>query len=448
MERSNIPSSGGGGCDLISNMPDPILHHILGLLKTREAVQTCVLSKRWVHLWTCLPSLDFDSIEFTALEHPQCDSEEEESNVQRARDSLRFSTFVTTMLLMRKPLHLDMFRVSFGSLISDNLLLKEWVIYALQQNPRAVHLEFLKYPPLSLIHRLYACASLEELSIHYGAGRVSPRLAEELYLHHSERAFSKYTRRAAINLPNLKKLSFLNGSFSKNKLKDLLSSCPLLQYLSLEQCYLEEDEIAHETLQHLTTINCRIPSIISATNLVTFYCISPEQIATPNMPSLTHACVSVTDNIPMIGSWEGLASFFSGLVNVEVLELDVPYAKPQEEYVLPELPIFQKVHDFSVGFCMCSGFLFWLVTWILKKVPNLKKLTLKQQKCYGFCCGEEADRSDWIDVPLRAAISHCNNLEVVEVKYSRSDSTLKRLLDALVDGTIELQNVNIMLSKH
>ncbi|KAJ4789906.1 F-box/RNI-like superfamily protein [Rhynchospora pubera] len=445
MERSNIPSSGGSDCDLISNMPDPILHHILGLLKTREAVQTCVLSKRWVHLWTSLPSLNFDSTEFTALEHPQCDSEEEESSVQRACDSLRFSTFVTTVLLMSNPLHLDTFRVSFGSLISNNLLFKEWVIYALQHNPRVVHLEFLQYPPLSLIHRLYACASLEELGIHYGEKIVTPRLAEERFLRHHQRAFSKYTPRAAINLPNLKKLSFRNDYFSNNNLKDLLSGCPLLQYLSLEQCYLEEDEIAHETLQHLTTINCRIPSIISATNLVTFYYISSSPIPIPNMPSLTHACVTVNTHSR---SWEGLASFFSGLVNVEVLELDVSYVKPQEEYVLPELPIFQKVHDLSVGFCMCSGFLFWLVTWILKKVPNLKKLTLQQQKCYGFCCGEEADTSDWTGIPLRAAISHCKNLEVVNVKYSRSDSTLKRLLDALVDGTIELQNVNIILSKH
>ncbi|XP_076899059.1 F-box/LRR-repeat protein At2g29930-like [Bidens hawaiensis] len=47
--------------DLISNLPDPILHLILSRLPTtEEAVRTSILSTPWRYLWTSLPSIDLD----------------------------------------------------------------------------------------------------------------------------------------------------------------------------------------------------------------------------------------------------------------------------------------------------------------------------------------------------------------------------------------------------
>ncbi|KAK0602492.1 hypothetical protein LWI29_033978 [Acer saccharum] len=50
--------------DRISELPDFIIHHIMSYLSTLEAAQTCVLSKRWNHLRTSFPILDFDLIYF------------------------------------------------------------------------------------------------------------------------------------------------------------------------------------------------------------------------------------------------------------------------------------------------------------------------------------------------------------------------------------------------
>ncbi|KAJ3687296.1 hypothetical protein LUZ61_016460 [Rhynchospora tenuis] len=430
--------SSSGDCDLISTMPDPILHRILGLLKAKEAVQTCVLSKRWQHLWTSLPSLHFDSIEFTWLEEPEYDSEDEESSNKwvpeyvQEHDFAKFARFVNSVMLRRKPLPLDMFSLSFGALNSNDMLLRNWVIYAVHRNPRVVRLAFLQFSSTfvnTVLHCLYTCTSLEEL-----------------YLHHCERVSSKYTCRAVVNLPNLKRLSIYNDFLTKNELKDLLSGCPILQYLWLEQCQLQKDEITNESLQHLTIVNSKI-TFISAPNLLTFHFISSEPTATLNMLSLTYARIELKN--PMIQGWKGLASFFSGLVNVEILELQVPFKLKvkKEEILLPELPIFQKMHDFSVGgFCKCFGFC--LVTWILGKAPNLKKLTFLQlRECSCFCRGEEVNTSEWTDGSFSAAISLCKSLEFVEVKYSMSDHTVRRLVDAVFKGTKELQNVNILLSK-
>ncbi|KAG5133902.1 hypothetical protein JHK82_025090 [Glycine max] len=53
--------------DKISELPDNILLHMMNFMDTREAVQTCVLSKRWNNLWKRLTSLLFNSSEFESV---------------------------------------------------------------------------------------------------------------------------------------------------------------------------------------------------------------------------------------------------------------------------------------------------------------------------------------------------------------------------------------------
>ncbi|CAL4991861.1 unnamed protein product [Urochloa decumbens] len=56
----------GDGPDLLSALPDCLLHVIMSSLKARQAVQTCVLSTRWRDLWRSVPCLDIDLDEFRA----------------------------------------------------------------------------------------------------------------------------------------------------------------------------------------------------------------------------------------------------------------------------------------------------------------------------------------------------------------------------------------------
>ena len=46
-----------GNEDRLSDMPDSIVLHILSFLNSKDAVQTCILSRRWKDLWKQLPSL-------------------------------------------------------------------------------------------------------------------------------------------------------------------------------------------------------------------------------------------------------------------------------------------------------------------------------------------------------------------------------------------------------
>ncbi|CAN6363323.1 unnamed protein product [Urochloa humidicola] len=59
-----VPTSGGGDPDRLSALPDSLLHAIMSNLKARQTVQTCVLGRRWRHLWRSVPCLDVDHDEF------------------------------------------------------------------------------------------------------------------------------------------------------------------------------------------------------------------------------------------------------------------------------------------------------------------------------------------------------------------------------------------------
>ncbi|KAK4268299.1 hypothetical protein QN277_024979 [Acacia crassicarpa] len=53
--------------DRINDLPDSLLLHILSFLPAKEAVGTCLLSKRWRPLWPSLPTLDLKRKDFQRL---------------------------------------------------------------------------------------------------------------------------------------------------------------------------------------------------------------------------------------------------------------------------------------------------------------------------------------------------------------------------------------------
>lgn len=55
------------GEDMFDDIPDCVVRHILSFMETKDAVRTCVLSKRWTCLWTSVPSLNFNSKSFSRL---------------------------------------------------------------------------------------------------------------------------------------------------------------------------------------------------------------------------------------------------------------------------------------------------------------------------------------------------------------------------------------------
>ena len=63
---TNPKSSSESKEDILSDLPDSIIHHILSFLETKQVFQTCVLSTRWNHLTKHLPTLKLCSEDFTS----------------------------------------------------------------------------------------------------------------------------------------------------------------------------------------------------------------------------------------------------------------------------------------------------------------------------------------------------------------------------------------------
>lgn len=54
----------GEEVDIISKLPDNLIHEILSFIDTKYAVQTSVLSKRWKNIWVSLPYISVDWTSF------------------------------------------------------------------------------------------------------------------------------------------------------------------------------------------------------------------------------------------------------------------------------------------------------------------------------------------------------------------------------------------------
>ncbi|PKI41641.1 hypothetical protein CRG98_037948 [Punica granatum] len=50
--------------DLLSSLPDELIYHIFSFVPIKELVRTCVLSKRWQHIWASTPYLNFENIRY------------------------------------------------------------------------------------------------------------------------------------------------------------------------------------------------------------------------------------------------------------------------------------------------------------------------------------------------------------------------------------------------
>ncbi|KAJ1704581.1 hypothetical protein LUZ63_004360 [Rhynchospora breviuscula] len=215
------------GSDYISQLSDDLLIHILSFLSTKEAVQTCLVSKRWSNLWAQVPFLDFDSFNFNSDDN--------------------FSDCVTSVLKYRGPTHgqLDTFRLAREQQDESKFKfyppLLEWISQVLQFSPRSIFIRVCAgFKEFTLPESLFTCETLEELEI-------------TIEIPHAFVDFNS----EAVKLPRLKKLhlSYVDNFDSKD-MNNLLMGCPLLESLFFECCFLNFSQVSSNTLKSLVVVDC------------------------------------------------------------------------------------------------------------------------------------------------------------------------------------------------
>ncbi|KAH1038504.1 hypothetical protein J1N35_040247 [Gossypium stocksii] len=198
--------------DWISVLPDEILHHILSFLTTKQSIQTCILSKRWINLWKFTPVID---IQMATPFHKATDPSE--------------LTFIHNTLTQHQAFKLHKFSLHFSYeallYLVDNVQLQHYIEFAISR----------KVQILSVSAHLL----LEDLEDYH----VLPNV---FYSHDNVPSLKQASLEGFLFNPNppcdlpfasLKALCLFDCVIDDGTLKGLLSNCPVLESLTIHFCH-------------------------------------------------------------------------------------------------------------------------------------------------------------------------------------------------------------------
>ncbi|PNY17231.1 CC-NBS-LRR resistance protein [Trifolium pratense] len=213
--------------DRISELPDPILCHILSFLPTKFAATTSILSKRWKPVWLSVQTLDFDDKTFKGL------------------DSL-LHIMHSTIFLRDITLPIHSFRFQWNKYPSGvQQDVNQIVNFVLQRRIQNLYLRPSKYPfdAIELPLTILKCTTLKVLKLkNITVGDISQNMD--------------------IHLPILKTFHLNKVRFvcHDHNIEKLLLGCPILEDLAIKNtCPLKD--LNH--LPSLATLKA-LPNLIKA----------------------------------------------------------------------------------------------------------------------------------------------------------------------------------------
>ncbi|KAL3634888.1 hypothetical protein CASFOL_021942 [Castilleja foliolosa] len=200
MDKRSVKRRRGDTIDRLSQLPQPILHHIISLLSQRDAIRTCVLSKSWRYLWHDRLNVEFSDKMFARK------NEFLDKTLQRYLD---------------QNLSLQQFLVDIHDRIDlvDFVLLRKWIpVVIMNMGVRSFNLIFHETSivfPLPLV--VFQSESLVEL-----------------HLEHCSLDIPKSTNNVMLN--NLQTLRLHKVGITNEIFEKIISGCPLIENLDLLQC--------------------------------------------------------------------------------------------------------------------------------------------------------------------------------------------------------------------
>ncbi|KAK2459039.1 F-box/FBD/LRR-repeat protein [Trifolium repens] len=135
--------------DMISNLPDFIIGHILTYLRTKNAIQTSVLSWRWRYMWTFITKLRFTDTELP-LSFPHA-----------PKTKTWFVNHVSRVLLHLNSASIEEFSLQICEK-HDSYLINQWISAVSNKRVKRINVQSMKALDL-FYYPLFACKSLEEL---------------------------------------------------------------------------------------------------------------------------------------------------------------------------------------------------------------------------------------------------------------------------------------------
>ncbi|KAL0013967.1 hypothetical protein SO802_001036 [Lithocarpus litseifolius] len=196
--------------DIISNLPDCLLTHILSFLPTRASVATSILSSRWRSLWKLVPVLDLDQRLLFSR------SDTDYPGPTRTNSNFSFWDTVSNIWTLRNAIPLRKLHLH-GTSNCDSFLVSTWVQDTLLRGGLQ-ELDLFIFTdtntPLEMPTTLFFCSTLVFLRL-TGAILLNPPAS-------------------ASTFPRLRILGLENVRYAKHdSISTLLAACPVLQDFSL-----------------------------------------------------------------------------------------------------------------------------------------------------------------------------------------------------------------------
>ncbi|XP_028093343.1 F-box/FBD/LRR-repeat protein At1g13570-like [Camellia sinensis] len=241
MER-NMKEMRGSTSDIISNLPQSVKETILVCLPIQDAVRTSVLSKKWRYIWTKLPRLVFD------------DNFCREST--RKTKTELMMTIYQVLLLHRGPIPKFILNLSRLESCSE---INQLILFLSNNGIQEFALLIRKGDPYKLPSSLFSCEQIRCLRLRSCVFKSPPEV----------KGFSR-----------LLELVLYEVVVTADILSSLISSCPLLEKLSLKRSgNLDSLEINAPNLRFLCCgVPKRLPNSLNNLKTLKLFFVCFEEV--------------------------------------------------------------------------------------------------------------------------------------------------------------------------
>ncbi|KAL4619695.1 hypothetical protein ACB092_06G098500, partial [Castanea dentata] len=244
--------------DRISQLPEPILHHILFFMPAKYATRTSVLSKTWHRAWISLPMYDFRFHEKSFIQgeaffnYSDDDIENRSAYFNSDTDEPDDLSSEEREAFLNK-VDKGLLNMTIGD-TKDASFIDDWIQLAIKNRIKKLDLCIKKY---TLLETIFVVESLTVLKLKGCKWPESPSIDQ-----YPAFAFSR-----------LRELSIVKVSDIDSVIINyLLSCCPLLEEFTLKRCDLHFLSVVHNPKLKKAIIGQVNDIRIEAPTLITLYC--------------------------------------------------------------------------------------------------------------------------------------------------------------------------------
>ncbi|KAI3943183.1 hypothetical protein MKW92_007090 [Papaver armeniacum] len=375
----------GVGEDRLSNLYDPLLHHIFSFLPFKCVVATCILSKRWKDLWISSPVLNVQEwrrqsqFRFTETR----DENTGQDDLYWSQETTGLVNFMDRLLHQSHPLfrndlpNIKKFCLDYDSTYANGNI-SGWIHTLMMRKVEEISLCI----PMEFVvpMGLFTCETLTVLKLEM-SGDLSTKMKKIGTLRAAE----------TISFPRLKVLHLKHMIFVDESLNaQLFSNSPVLEELMLSNCYMAITKVLHvsvASLKRLFITNSKIYGCklnIYAPNLqsLTYNGMTEGYANTEHVfSSIVDAHIDITFESRANKNSKrrcGLKNLVGGISNVKILHisgstLESFFGEDMDEMI----PTYHDLIRLVVS-SKLSGFMFFALLDLLRMMPNLESVVIAQ----------------------------------------------------------------------